>query len=76
MNDTIKYARKVKWICMLVIEMIQPVKSEHPNEILSSWEKASAGDVLSMYDAYLSQLDKSKILQISSDGPNVNLAFF
>ena len=61
---------------MLVIEMIQPVKSEHPNEILSAWEKASAGDVLSMYDAYLSQLDKSKILQISSDGPNVNLAFF
>ena len=45
-------------------------------KFLSSWEKASAGDVLSMYDAYLSQLDKSKILQLSSDGPNANLAFF
>ena len=38
-------------------------------------EKASAVDVPSKYDACVSQLDKSKILQIFSDGPNVNLAF-
>ena len=37
--------------------------------------KASVDDVLFMYDAFVSQLDKSKILQISSDGFNVNVAF-
>ena len=58
---------------MFVIWTIQHVKSEHlSSEFLG---KTWADDVFSKYDACLSQLDKSKILQISSDGPNVKLAF-
>ena len=38
-------------------------------------EKASAKDVFSKYNQSISCLDKSKILQISSDGQSVNLAF-
>ena len=37
--------------------------------------KASAEDVFSKFNDCLSSLDRSKILQVSSDGPNVNLAF-
>ena len=37
--------------------------------------KASADDVFSIFNDRLSSLDRSKILQVSSDGPNVNLAF-
>ena len=37
--------------------------------------KASEDDMLSEYDACVSQLNKSKILHIPSDDPNVNLAF-
>lgn len=37
--------------------------------------KASEDDMLSEYDACVSQLNKSKILHIPSHDPNVNLAF-
>ena len=37
--------------------------------------KASADDVFSKFNDCLSSLDRSKILQVSSDEPNVNLAF-
>ena len=37
--------------------------------------KASADDVFSKFNDCLGSLDCSKILQVSSDGPNVNLTF-
>ena len=37
--------------------------------------KASADNVFSTFNDCLSSLDRSEILQVSSDGPNVNLAF-
>ena len=37
--------------------------------------KASAEDVLLNYYKAISSLDKNKILQVSSDGPNVNWLF-
>ena len=37
--------------------------------------KASADDVFSKFNDCLSSLNRSKILQVSSNGPNVNLAF-
>ena len=37
--------------------------------------KASGQDVLLNHSQAISSLDKNKILQRSTDGPNVNLAF-
>ena len=37
--------------------------------------KASADNVFSKFNDCLSSLDRSEIFQVSSDGPNVNLAF-
>ena len=37
--------------------------------------KASAEDVFSSFSACLSGISESKLLQVSSDGPNVNLSF-
>ena len=36
---------------------------------------ASAKDILSSFIKCISKLDASKLIQVSSDGPNVNLAF-
>ena len=37
--------------------------------------KSTAEDVLQTFLAGISDLDQSKILQVASDGPNVNLLF-
>ena len=37
--------------------------------------KASADDIHAKYNECISLLDKSKVIQISSDGSNVNLTF-
>ena len=37
--------------------------------------KASAKDVFESFSAYLSGISESKLLQVFSDGPNVNLSF-
>ena len=49
-------------------------KVKHFIGILSSWVKL-ADDVFSKFNDCLSSLDCNKILQVSSDGPNVNIAF-
>ena len=38
--------------------------------------KASAKDIFESFNECLSGISKSKLLQVSSDGPNVNLSFF
>ena len=37
--------------------------------------KASAKDVFQSFSAWLSGIGKSKLLQVSSDGQNINLSF-
>ena len=37
--------------------------------------KAAANDVLAKFEAASSELDRTKFIQVSSDGPNVNLKF-
>ena len=51
------------------------------NEVKTSYRnseflgKASTDDVFSKFNNCLTSLDHSKIIQVSSDGPNVNLVF-
>ena len=37
--------------------------------------KAAAQDIYEKFNECISELDENKLLQVSSDGPNVNLAF-
>ena len=61
----------------LHVRFWDPSKNQVETSYLTSefLGKASAQDVFEKYEQAISSLDKNKILQISSDGPNVNLAF-
>ena len=71
MNRITMSPKKVKWTCTFNIE--NKVGSRYySSEVLG---KTAAVNLLDSFIKCLSKLDKSKLIQVSSDGPNVNLAF-
>ena len=75
MNPLTVLQKNNKWTCIFDFGILTKILWLQGTIIQNSLSQSSANDICSHFECCLDPLEKEKLLQISLDGPNVNLLF-